>query len=346
MRVWSATFISIVILLLASLACWGDEVQLKNGDRITGGITSSDGKTLNVKTAYAGDLTIQWDAVQSVTSDQPLYVTSKDGRLLVGKLRTSGERLEIATANSGTVTVSRDSVQTVRSESEQKAYGAWGGSLDTGLSLARGNADTSTFTIGAHVARVTDKDKASAFVTSIYSSGNTNGVSLTTASAVNAGLRYDRNLSSRTFAFVFTDFDHDRFQQLDLRNVIGGGLGKHIVASDTTVFDLFAGGSFNQEFFETLTRRSAEALGGEEFDKKLSSAFSIKERLEFYPNLTDPGQYRVVFDTAAITKISKVLSWQFDVSDRYLSNPILGLKGNDLLLTTGVRVTLGSTKGI
>jgi putative salt-induced outer membrane protein YdiY len=183
-------------------------------------------------------------------------------------------------------------------------------------------------------------------VTSIYSHGRTNGIDLTTASAVNAGLRYDFNLSPRTFAFVFTDFDHDRFQQLDLRNVIGGGVGKHLIKSETTTFDAFAGASFNQEFFSTLTRRSAELLAGEELDKKLSSAFSFKETLEFYPNLTNLGEYRMVFDTAAITKISKLLSWQFDVSDRYLSNPLLGLKGNDLLLTTGIRVTIGSTKGM
>jgi hypothetical protein len=65
--------------------------------------------------------------------------------------------------------------------------------------------------------RVTDKDKASAFVTSIYSQGRSPGVNLTTASAVNAGLRYEFNLNPRVFAFVFTDFDHDRFQQLDVR---------------------------------------------------------------------------------------------------------------------------------
>jgi hypothetical protein len=60
--------------------------------------------------------------------------------------------------------------------------------------------------------------------------------------------------------------------------------------------------------------------------------------------LSEIGEYRMVFDTAAITKISKYLSWQIDLSDRYLSNPLFGLKGNDLLLTTGVRVTFGPQK--
>ena len=335
-----------ILCLVFAVSCRADQITLKNGDRITGAITSSDGKSLNLKSEYAGDLTIKWEAIQSVSSSEPMYVTAKDGRVIVGTVSTANDNLQIATAQSGTVTVSRDSIETVRSESEQRAYGAWGGVFDTGLSLARGNANTTTFTIGTHAARVTDKDKASAFLTSIYSQGRSNGISLTTASAVNAGLRYEFNLSPKVFAFVFTDFDHDRFQQLDLRNVLGGGIGKHVIKTDTTTFDLFGGLSFNQEFFSTLTRRSAEALAGEEFDKKLSTAFSIRERLEFYPNLTDTGQYRVVFDTAAITQLNKVLSWQIDVSDRYLSNPILGLKGNDLLLTTGLRIAIGSSKGL
>ena len=345
MRSW-AYFLAFISAFIFPVGCLAGQITLKNGDRISGAITSSDGKSLNLKTEYAGDVTIKWEAIQSISSSEPLYVTAHDGRVIVGAVSVSNGNLEIATAQSGTVTLSQDSIQTIRSESEQKALGAWGGVFDTGLSLARGNANTTTFTVGAHGARVTDKDKASAFVTSIYSRGRSNGVNLTTASAINAGLRYEFNLSPRVFAFAFTDFDHDRFQQLDLRNVIGGGIGQHVIKTDTTTFDLFGGLSFNQEFFSTLTRRSAEALAGEEFDKKLTSAFSIRERLEFYPNLTNLGQYRVVFDTAAITKVSKALSWQLDISDRYLSNPILGLKGNDLLLTTGLRIAIGSPKGL
>jgi putative salt-induced outer membrane protein len=346
MRACLRSLIVVSIFSLLATVCRADQIALKNGDRITGSITSSDAKNVIVKTDYAGDLTIKWDAIQSISSSSPLYVTAKDGRVLVGTVTSSDSNLQIATAQSGTVTVSRDSIQTVRSAAEQKSYGAWGGIFDTGLSLVRGNANTTTFTIGARAARTTDKNKASAFVTSIYSQGQSNGISITTASAINAGLRYDFNLSPRVFAFVFTDFDHDRFQQLDLRNVIGGGLGKHVIKNDTATFDLFGGFTFNQEFFSTLTRRSAEALAGEEFDQKLTSTFSLKERLEFYPDLSDLGQYRVVFDTGAVTKLNKILSWQLDISDRYLSNPILGLKGNDLLMTTGLSITVGSSKGL
>jgi len=344
--VFARSYFVCLWLCFVSIFVLADQVTLKNGDRLTGTITTADDKNLNLKTDYAGDVTIKWDAVQSISSDQPLYVTPRTGVTVVGPVSTSEGKLQVATKDAGTVAVAKDEVKTVRSESEQHAYGAWGGFLDSGLSLARGNADTTNFTIGAAATRITDKDKASAFINSIYSSGTTNGVTLTTASAIHAGLRFDFNLSDKTFAFAFTDFDHDRFQQLDLRNVLGGGLGYHMVKTDITNFDVFAGGSFNQEYFTTLTRHSAEALVGESFDHKLSSAFSIKERLEFYPDLSSMGDYRVVFDTAATTKLSKFLSWQVDASDRYITNPVNGLKGNDLLFTTGVRVAFGANKGL
>jgi len=317
-----------------------DQVTLTNGDRITGTIKSSDGTSLIIKTDYAGELTLKWSAVKSVTSDDPLYVTSKDGRQVFGKVSTADDKIEVA-SSSGEVTVAKDTVKSMRSKSAQDEVGAWGGYLDSGLSLSRGNSDTTNFTLGANAVRATDKSKTTIFATSLYSRSDVLGVSTTTASAINAGLRYDHNISDRTFAFVFTNFDHDRFQELDLRNVLGGGLGFHAIKTTATTLDLSAGATFNQEYYTTLTRRSAEVVAGEAFDHKLNGAVSLHERLDAYPNVTDLGQYRIVFDTAAITKIAKFLSWQVDVSDRYQSNPLFGLKGNDLLLTTGIRVTFG-----
>ncbi len=51
----------------------------------------------------------------------------------------------------------------------------------------------------------------------------------------------------------------------------------------------------------------------------------------------------MAFDTALVTRISKWLDWQVSFSDRYLSNPLPGIKKNDLLLTTGIRITYGGS---
>ena len=74
---------------------------------------------------------------------------------------------------------------------------------------------------------------------------------------------------------------------------------------------------------------------------KLGARTTISEQLSFFPNLSSTGDYRVNFDATAVTKLNNWLGWQITFSDRYISDPPIGLKGNDLLLSTGLRLTFG-----
>jgi putative salt-induced outer membrane protein YdiY len=328
--------------LLLSVFVHADQIALKNGDRLTGSILKSDADKLTLKTDYAGEIAIKWSAIDQVSSNQPLFVTSKDGQVLLGTVESSADKFHVHTKESGDVALARDVVRTMRSPEEQKLSQAWSGFVDTGLSLSRGNSDTSTFSLGASADRTTERDKVTVYAASLLAKNRTAGVSLTTAKAARGGIRYDFNLSKRVFAFGFTDLEYDRFQLLDLRNVLGGGLGYHAIKTDATTLDLFGGGSFNQEFFSTgLTRRVAEVLVGDDLSYKFSGNVALAEKLVLYPNLSDLGQFRGQFDTALLTKLNKWLGWQITLSDRYLSNPLPGIKKNDLLLTTGLRLTFG-----
>jgi putative salt-induced outer membrane protein len=68
---------------------------------------------------------------------------------------------------------------------------------------------------------------------------------------------------------------------------------------------------------------------------------ALKERLVLFPNVSDVGQFRGALDTSLLTRLSNWLGWQITLSDRYLSNPLPGIKKNDLLLTTGLRLAFG-----
>ncbi len=56
--------IAFVALCISSMHA--DQVVLSNGDRLTGAIVKSDAKNLVLKTEFAGEVTIQWDAVRDV----------------------------------------------------------------------------------------------------------------------------------------------------------------------------------------------------------------------------------------------------------------------------------------
>ena len=60
-----------------------DTILFQNGDRLTGTITKSDGKQLVIKTDYAGDVTVKFDAIESLSSTGDLNVTL-GGKTAVG----------------------------------------------------------------------------------------------------------------------------------------------------------------------------------------------------------------------------------------------------------------------
>jgi putative salt-induced outer membrane protein YdiY len=352
----------IITAFILAQALLADQVTLKNGDRLSGNILKYDGKNLVLKSDLAGEVVIPWENVTGVTSTQPLNVTLKDGQRVVGTVSTDGARFQIATKETGNVTAARESVQYIRSEPDQKAYDAeieryrsprlidlWAGTFDLGFAQTQGNTDTKTFTLGATAVRATTRDKITVTYTEIYSSSNASGTNLTTANAKRGGLAYNLNVAPKMFVFGLVSLENDQFQKLDLRFAPAGGVGYHAIKKPNTILDLSVGASMNREFFspapgspaaaEGVSHTYAEILLGEEFTHKFTKTFSMHENLVFLPNVSSTGNYRMNFDISAVASIRKWLSFQLSASDRLLSDPLPGLKKNDILFTTGLRMT-------
>ncbi|MCB1018789.1 MAG: DUF481 domain-containing protein [Bryobacterales bacterium] len=345
-------------------ALLADVITLKNGDRLTGSVISSDAKVLKMKTEFVGEIEIQWEAITSIDSPEKLYVTSEDGQTLVGPVKTDQEKLSVATAESGVVEAPLATVAAVRNQEAYDAHEAeierlrnpkltdfWRGFFDSGLAMTAGNATTTTFSNAAGAVRETQRDKVNLYFTSVYAKAETlnsatnETLTSTTANATRGGSRYEVNVNDKTFVFGFVDLEFDEFQALDLRNVIGGGVGRHIIKNERTTFDLFGGASFNNEFFQNdIRRKSAEVVVGETLSYQVNGRTSLTERFAIYPNMSEVGEARMQFDTSLTTDIFKWLGWNLTFSDRFLSNPVPGRQKNDVLLTTGVRMIFGKEK--
>jgi len=347
--------LALLLVVVLAPAVFADQITLKNGDRITGTIISSDAKTLVIKTDYADALTIKWDFVQQIESSQPLYVGTKSGQVIVGPVTTSDSKLAVATPDSGSVAVAKADVTSLRDTDEQKKAEAaldrlqhprlgdlWGGTLDTGVGLVRGNSDSTTFTFGLNAVRAAPRDTITLYTISAFSRSAVNGVASTTAQSTAGGVRYDLNVSAKAFAFGTVDLFNDRFQDLDLRTVIGAGGGYHAIKNNRTTFDVLAGGTFDRQFFTTFNRSSAEILLGETLTRKLLASSAFNESVFFYPNMSQTGNYRSTISLGLITKLTKLLSWQTSFNDFYLSDPPPGKKTNDLIFSTGLRLTFGN----
>jgi putative salt-induced outer membrane protein YdiY len=318
---------------------------------VTGSIVKKDEKNLTVKTDHFGVIAVAWDQVESVIAEKPVHVVLQDGRTLQGSLTAAGEKAEVTTPQAKVSLLPADIVA-IRNDEEELAYQRllhpgwgqlWDGTGTVGLAGTAGNAQTLTFTTGVNAARVTRTDKTALYFNFIKASATVNNDKEDTAAAVRGGISYAHDVNSRLFVNVFNDWEYDRFQDLDLRFVIGGGLGFHAYKTDRSSLDLLAGAAYNRSSFDTpFVRNSAEFYWGDEYSLKLTSDTSLVQSFRMFNDLTETGIYRVNFDLGLNTKLFKWLTWNISISDRYLSDPAPGRKTNDFLYTTGLGLSFSN----
>jgi putative salt-induced outer membrane protein len=359
--------VALILFVGLAPAVFADQITLKNGDHLTGTIVKSDGKVLVLHTEFAGDVTLQFAAITQITTEKALHVALKNGQTVVGPITTSGGNLEVAGKNGAPVEAPKDSVVAIRNDADELAYEkalhpslleGWNGGANIGFSLTRGNSQTENLSLAFTAARATKNDKLSLYSNAVYGT-NQLATPSTTANTEAGGIRYDRNINPRAFGFVAADFSSNGLQDLNLRSVGSVGLGYHAIKNDRTTLDFLAGGNFTDENYSdpavpanptgtppTLAIPAMKVVHnygaltlGEELTHKLGKGTVLTEKLYFYPNLTETGEYRGTFDLGWVTKISKWLGWQNAFSDIYVSNPPEGLKQNDVVLTTGLNFT-------
>jgi hypothetical protein len=345
MKVLAGAFL--VVFIPTAVA---DQITMKDGDRITGAIVKKDGDSVTIKSKNFGTVTLKWADVVTVKSDQPLNVTLAGGKTVKANIETQGDRIQVAAPGTPQLVDPKDVVM-LRDDAEEKTYqkflhprllDLW--AITGGLNLAgtKGNAQTSTLTTPVNFVRASNTTRTTAYFNSITSSAKINGVDSSTAKAVRGGWAYDRNLAKKIFANAFNDYEYDKFQSLDLRVVIGGGVGYHIWSHDASHLSAVGGIDWNRAAFgasgssAAFTRNSAEAFWGDDFNYKLSARTSFVETFRMFNDLSDTGEYRVNADVGATTQLTKWLNWNVSLSDRYLSNPALGHKKNDFLYSTGL----------
>lgn len=352
--------LTLTVFLCFCASCFADQITLKNGDRLTGTVVKSDGKTLLLHTEAAGDVTFQYSAIQEIKTDQELHVSLKGGKTAVGPVSSSDGRIEVATKNAGTVEAPKEDVTLIRNDAEQAAYEksehpgllhGWTGGANVGFSVARGNSETENLALAFNAVHASLTNKLTLYATSINTTNNLATPS-TVANLETGGLRFDHNVSSRTFVFGAADFTANALQFLDLRSIYSGGFGFHAIANDRTTLDFLGGLAYTHETYSNgpvvpgsappvfasygVTNRFAALTFGDNLATKLGKSTSLVQSFTILPNLQHTGQYQFTFNLGTVTKLNKWFGWQNQFGDIYVSNPPLGAKSNDVVFTTGL----------
>lgn len=232
----------------------------------------------------------------------------------------------------------------------------WKGNASLGYSLQRGNQQTNNFT--TTISAVRERPETPIFdphwrtnfdLTTLLSHAAQDGT-FVTSHTLSTDVRPQYLFTPDNFFFGLAQFDHVSTEGLYLRQTYGGGYGHDVIKNARTTFSVLGGLTYvHEKFFTPFVSssgvpgsnwdQSAQALIGEKLGFQISKRLRLDHDVDFYPNLSNTGQYR--FDTA--TTISAKLAGKFSLNsgliDLYLSNPPAGNKKNDVTFTTGVGYT-------
>lgn len=349
------------LLILAAIcvqSVFADQVVLKNGDRLTGKLVRKEADSVTIQTEAMGTVKIKRSAIGSIVSDSPVAVTLEDGKVVEGAVTVGADKVSVKISEGEELAVKESDVKAIRSREEQAKFEAdqrrttdrgfftgWSGTVDAGFSLTAGNADTRTFTGGLKGTRETPKNKLSVYANALQVRNVSTGTLRITAQSVWWGARYDADINRKWFAFGSGDFEYNKPQKLDIRTVLGGGVGYHIIRDEGRTLNVTIGATNNYENFSTgLTRNSAELLLGQDMRIRINNRARISNRFNLYPNISDIGTVRALFDASLQTDLNSWLGMHLTIGNRYNSRPVTATEKNDFLMSTGLRVSFGKNR--
>ncbi|HEV3278077.1 MAG TPA: DUF481 domain-containing protein [Terriglobia bacterium] len=345
---------SFFALALSATIALADVVTLKNGDRITGTLVDVKGGNLDLQSPILGSLSIPMAQVASFSAEKPVAVLVKGQEPVQGQLTLQPSGDWQVAENGKTQTIAAASVDVIMpadayqklEEHTAKPWQDWKGSASLGYSLQRGNQQTNNFTTTINAVReepatpTFERHWRTNFDLTTLLSNSEQADSFVTSHTLSTDVRPQYLFTADNFVFGLAEFDHISTQGLYWRQTYGGGYGRDLIKNARTTFSVLGGLTFvHEKFFTGAWDQTVDALVGEKLGFQISKRVRLDHDVNFYPNLTDTGQYRFDTSTMISAKVAGKFSLNSGVIDLYLSNPPVGNRKNDVTFTTGVGYT-------
>ena len=320
----------------ATAADQTDIVVFDNGDRLTGEFKSLERGRLRFKTEATDTISIEWDNVAYLSSNQNIQVETENGARYLGHLSTAtDEKRLVVEMSSGPVVLENEHV-VLMTPIEGNRLDRIDGDISAGYNFAKADEVTTTY-VSVDLNYRTEARIFSLDFDSLFSDSSTNEPSQNSS----LDLNYTRLLANRWIAGGVLTFEQNDGLGLDLRTSIGGGGGRILHQSNNSAVSLTGG-----------LLLSREKVGAGVADEDYIEAFAtlkwdwfrydtpeldLTTSLQIIPNLTDSGEVRGEFEIEFKWEIIEDFFWALAISDSYDSKAELtGGENNDYSIITSV----------
>ncbi len=318
----------------------GDEILFNNGDRLSGTVLSVEGGKMKLKTAVAGEVTVDLKDVKTFTTDAPIEVRTTSNDVITGRATASDApgSVNLPAGSTGADADGRDlrldEVKYVNFDQ------SWTGSIVAGALFARGNTYADQANVSFDATRRTLDDRLT--FTGGYNMGRQRepdtGDKITTVDNWFATGKYDYFFTEKFYGFGAIRYERDRIAELDRRVIPGVGVGYLWLDEADLKFDTEAGLAFVHERFEDGD--TSDSLAGRlayHFKKDLwEDKVALFHNLEYYPSLERLDDFLIITDAGVRTAMTARMFAEYKLEYRHDATPAEGLGENDLRHVVGV----------
>jgi len=332
--------IVLACLVLLVQISQGDEIRLKNGDRISGKIQHLvDGK-LSFKADAAGPVTVDLSDIQTLSSDEPIEVNLKDKTGFMQKV-SSAEPGRFAIEGSESMKAQEFAVADIVSINPPvKPIPKWTGDIAVGITSTHGNTKTEMISANANFSKRTEKDRTTA--STDYAKGEQEdpdtGEDVTIEDWWRAKGKYDYFFSKKMYGYIDGRYEKDAIAELDRRTIIGLGAGYQWIESDDMNFSTEFGLASLYEKYDNQTDSNSEITLqlGYNFDKKFRKNIKFVHDLTYYPSIDKVSDYYLTTTAGVRADFSETFFLTAKAIMNYDATPAIGAHKTDVKYFLGL----------
>ena len=334
---WRFQYLGLLLIFFIGIAdAKTDVVVFKNGDRLTGEVKSLERGHMRFKTDATDTISIEWDEVVFLSSNQNIQVETILGTRYLGHLIRSEENSNIVVmTDEGPIKL--NNIQVVKmTPIEDKGLSRLDGDVTFGYNFAK--ADESTqMNVGVDM-----EMRSEIRILSLkFDATLTDSTSNEPNQRESLALDHKRLLRDRWFWSSGISFDRNDELGIDMRSSLSGGGGRILRQTDHSAIILEGGLKGTREDLtgSTADQETIEAYGMVSWDwfRFDTPELDLSTSLEVIPNLTDTGRVRGELDIELKWEMIEDLFWQLSYYNSYDSDPATaGAEKNDYGIITSL----------
>lgn len=312
----------------------GNFIRLKDGSLIKGDVVNALGGELLLGTGFGQEVLVPWSEINELSSDQKLRIQLADETVLQGTVR-KGEDGNLLAKIANSAEEIEFPMTALHSINVQPI--TYNGNLNFGGAVTDGNTRTKTAAATAEFIARSKRQRLTLRGGWNYAQDQ-DGL---TARNTRGSIKYDFFLTKKWYLFVGALFEGDKFQDLNLRTALSGGVGYQILEKGEATSEMFkrlaayveAGLAYFSENFdvgedqEYMAARWALRADWDILPDKLV----LFHYHEGFPGLEDSKDLYITSQQGIRILIVAGLNATFQVNWRWDNTPSAGLQRSDTL---------------